>query len=130
MKSRLVTKHIISSELPMASCDCPEQTPLQSREPEFTYSDNTPILTNNVLVQRCCVRCDIYFLRGHTCLLSRFNYDVGEQECEEDHRNDHGENTSEKGDKLMLVMAGQAVNLVNIQSTELTHLMATPETMR
>jgi len=61
--------------------------------------------------------------------LNRFKHEVGERECEEGQCNGNGEDASEKEDKPMPVMAAQAVNIVNIQTTELTHLMATPETM-
>jgi hypothetical protein len=61
--------------------------------------------------------------------LNRFKHEVGEREYEEGQRNDNDEDASEKEDKPMPVMAAQVVNLVNIQRTELTHLMATPEIM-
>jgi hypothetical protein len=61
--------------------------------------------------------------------LNGFKHEICEHECEEGQRNDDGEGASEKEDKPMPVMAAQAVSFVNIQSTELTHLTETPETM-
>jgi hypothetical protein len=108
----------------MASCYFPEETYLQNRD--FTYSNDTPIPTRNVSAK---LPCGIYFLGHHTCLLNRFKHKVGERECEEGQRNDNGEEASEKEDKPMPVMATQLVSPMNIQSTELTHLKATPEIM-
>jgi hypothetical protein len=101
---------------------CPEQTYLQKRD--FTYSNDTPIAIINVFARRCC---RIYFLRHCSCLLNRFKHEVGVQEYEEGQRNDNDEDASKKEDKPMPVMAAQVVNLLNIQSTELAHLMAPPE---
>src|SRR5260370_287198 len=111
----------------MASCYCPEQTQFPNRD--FTYSNDTPIPINNVIAKCCVGWCGIYFLRRHTCLLNRVKHEVGERECEEGQCNGNCEDASEKEDKPMPVVAAQAVNLVNIQTTELTHLMATPENM-
>ena len=126
-KFGLVAKGIISSELPMASFYRPEKIQLLNKD--FTYSNDTPIPINNVIAKRCSGWCGIYFLRRHTCLLNRSKHKVGEQECEEGQRSGNGEDASEKEDKPMPVVATQAVNPVNIHTTELTHLMTTPETM-
>jgi hypothetical protein len=97
---------------------------LQNRD--FTYSNDTPIHLINVLEV---ASRGIYFLRRHTCLFKRFKHKVGERECEEGQRNDNDKHASEKEDKPMPVMAAQVVSPVNIQSTELTHLKATPDIM-
>jgi hypothetical protein len=108
----------------MASYYRPEKTYLKNRN--FTYSNDTPILIINAFSRRWC---RIYFLRRRTCLLNRFKHEVCVRKCEEGQRNDNSEEASEKKDKPMSVMAAQVVNPVNIQRTELAHLMETPEIM-